>query len=139
MASFGFRNSSLRAIRSSPLRRRLAIENLERRNLLTVPVSFDAGHAFSVTGFHPDHIEVAKMNGDAFEDFVVSNYVGSNRPKPLQILLGNGDGTFRSNFSLEPPDRAVDMDLGDYNNDGKADVFLIYETIIAENDDDRRR
>jgi hypothetical protein len=67
----------------------------------------------------PFHLEVADVNRDGRDDFVVT----SQQDSIFSILLGNGDGTFAPRI-----DRNAGVDIGsvvvaaDLNFDGKADV-----------------
>ena len=107
-------------------KQRLSCETLERRSLLTAALAFDDGHSFSFEDFNPGQFVVGHMNGDAYEDLVVSNTVA---PYPLDVVLGNGNGTFHYQSTIDPPKQCDDVALGDYNADGKTDVFYLFNTI----------
>jgi hypothetical protein len=87
---------------------------------------YDAGDNLSQFNF-PDSIVAADLNNDGVADLAVTN--GSNN---VSILLGNGDGTFRSaaGFSVLPaipsagagPLLAVDL-----NQDGRMDLVVEFE------------
>ena len=67
---------------------------------------------------------VGDFNGDGYPDVVA---VGNEflESQPLQVFLGNGDGTFqavRRSWNLTSiPDKSV---AGDFNHDGKLDLAL---------------
>ena len=74
---------------------------------------------FSV-GHSPNGIAVGDFNGDGKIDLAVTNE-GDNT---VSILLGNGDGTFRSQTTVATglaPDAIV---AGDFNGDGKLDLAV---------------
>src|ERR1700680_5056648 len=64
-------------------------------------VTYDSG------GMYPDSVAVADVNGDGKPDLVVANYCPSSGcgnggiSGTVGILLGNGDGTFRTAVSYD--------------------------------------
>jgi hypothetical protein len=50
------------------------------------------------TGNAPDFVTTADLNGDNFQDLIVSNFTDDT----LSIFLGNGDGTFQNPATLKP-------------------------------------
>jgi hypothetical protein len=78
-------------------------------------VSYPAGNA-------PYAVAVGDFNGDGIADLAVTNYNFSNTGVSLNILLGNGDGTFRSAVSYPVSDSQVSLALGDFNGDGRVDI-----------------
>ncbi|MBZ5656962.1 MAG: FG-GAP-like repeat-containing protein [Acidobacteriia bacterium] len=68
----------------------------------------------------PAAIAIGDFNGDGRLDVALTNYVGST----VEILLGNGDGTFQAaqpTSSLSYPQGIV---AGDFNKDGKIDLAV---------------
>ncbi len=70
-------------------------------------------------GSTPLSLASADFNGDGFMDIVVPNYGDNN----VNLLLGNGNGTFRTArdyraFGYSP----TAIDTGDFNGDGRTDV-----------------
>lgn len=66
-------------------------------------------------------IAVADFNGDGIPDLAVNGGFDTFA-FPGQILLGNGDGTFRSGPTL--PTGILFLVSGDFNNDGKQDLAV---------------
>jgi hypothetical protein len=80
---------------------------------ITVPTE---GQPFSVTA--------ARINNDATLDLVVGAYVGfRGGPGHVEILLGNGDGTFRSTGNWDPQSGGIlYVAVADFDRDSIADV-----------------
>src|SRR6185503_4687426 len=86
------------------------------RSPLTVPT---VGKPFSVTA--------ARINGDSIVDLVVASYTGPNGAGSgnVQVLLGNGDGTFVSTGTWAPTNSgAFYVAIADFNKDSTADVAV---------------
>jgi hypothetical protein len=78
------------------------------------------GGAMFGTGSKPNSVATADFNGDGKVDLAVSNYTGNS----ISILLGNGEGTFKTNVDYATelgPDSVV---VGDFNRDGKPDLAV---------------
>jgi len=86
---------------------------------VTYPATFQSGAgAFSV--------RVGDFNGDGKADLVAANGASAI----VSVLLGNGDGTFQLPVvapvpALSSPMESDGMVVGDFNNDGKADVATV--------------
>src|SRR5205807_232848 len=70
------------------------------------------GKAFSVVA--------GDFNGDGKLDLVVANQHANS----VSILLGNGDGTFKSAVNYGAGTIPVDVAVGDFNADGKPDLAV---------------
>lgn len=85
------------------------------------PVSFGSG------GLGPTSVTIADVNGDGKPDLVVTNecadiYCTSGA---VSVLLGNGDGTFKTAVSYNSGGlRASSVAIGDLNGDGKLDLAV---------------
>ncbi|OFE12766.1 hypothetical protein PHACT_06125 [Pseudohongiella acticola] len=69
------------------------------------------------------------VNGDGFTDIVVTGYTPVSRPaqgeQPGQILLNNGDNTFRAATGDKPQTEwAREVLVADFNNDTIPDIFI---------------
>ena len=72
------------------------------------------------------------FNGDGKLDIAVSTYGLSASPynPDVYVLLGNGDGTFQAPITTNaapgyPNSYAYTLASGDFNNDGKLDLFVV--------------
>ena len=84
------------------------------------PVAYDAG------GYPYISIAVGDVNGDGIVDLVGAKRIGfDNTTGLVNVLLGNGDGTFQSplSFSSGGTD-AWSVAIADLNSDGKPDVVV---------------
>jgi hypothetical protein len=75
-------------------------------------------------------ITVGDFNGDGIPDLVVSGggvpFIGIQY---VEVLLGNGDGTFGGPITVENPDNTpVSVAVGDFNGDGIADLAVVHQT-----------
>jgi hypothetical protein len=89
--------------------------------------TFQSETLYDSGGIHPDSIAVADLNGDGHLDLVVGNNCGSNCGSngTASVLLGNGDGTFRTPVNYGWGEFfAVSVAISDVNRDGKLDVVL---------------
>jgi hypothetical protein len=89
-------------------------------------VTYDTG------GYHAFLVSVADMNGDGIPDLVVANGCGAllSDPQPVcpdgsaGVLLGNGDGTFRSVRNFPSGGSLSQLVVADLNHDGRQDVVV---------------
>lgn len=83
--------------------------------------SFSAGTTLTtfVTGYD---IEVYDFNGDGKLDIAVGDRGGSAALDGVQIMLGNGDGTFSASATYGGSVETFDIEYGDVNGDGIIDI-----------------
>src|SRR5262249_14994196 len=94
----------------------LGVETLEDR---TVPSFVTAPPNFAV-GSIPHGEAVGDFNGDGKADLAVVNE-GANT---VSILLGNGDGSFRTKADFATGTQPWGLAVGDFNGDGKLDLAV---------------
>jgi len=95
-----------------PVARRCLLETLEERTLLSFSpaVSYPAGTA-------PASVVKADFNGDGRLDLAAGTSGNA-----VNILLGNGNGTFRNPMSYPSGAPTSSLAVGDFNGDGKPDL-----------------
>jgi hypothetical protein len=78
---------------------------------------------------HADSIATGDFNGDGRIDLALADSTGT-----LSLLIGNGDGTFKTPVAYGggPTGNTTSHVLvGDFNNDGRADVLIVGATQLA--------
>jgi hypothetical protein len=88
-------------------------EVLEDRRLMSFAPAVDyAG------GTNPQEIVAANFNNDGQLDLVVANPTTNS----VNVLLGNGNGTFQAPKGSAAGDNPISVAVGDFNDDGKLDL-----------------
>ncbi len=73
-------------------------------------------------GTYPASIVTGDFNGDGHADLAVSNGFGFQFI--INVLLGNGDGTFQPPVTYMTGQEPTSMAVGDFNGDGLADLAV---------------
>ncbi len=68
----------------------------------------------------PSVLATGDFNGDGIPDLVVADASGTK----LDVLLGNGDGTFRAASAVNVGSQPSSVAVGDFNRDGKQDLVV---------------
>ena len=81
----------------------------------------------SYTGFpYAYFIATADFNGDGVPDLFAETTANSETTSLAMLALGNGDGTFQSASTIYDGPQ-FDLLIGDFNEDGKADLALFLD------------
>jgi hypothetical protein len=92
--------------------------------------TFQSAVNYSSGGYFATSVVVGDFNGDGKPDLLVANEcaVGSNCASTgsLGVLLGNGDGTFRTAVNYGPGGQfPYSLAVGDVNGDGTPDLLVV--------------
>jgi hypothetical protein len=85
-------------------------------------------HQDFAAGDSPGAMVVADFNGDSKLDLAVGNFdpaVGSVKEGTINVLLGNGDGTFQTPIETILARTIYDLEAGDLDGDGYLDMVVI--------------
>jgi len=84
------------------------------------------GAVNAAAGPSPQSLAIGDFNGDHKLDLIVVNPGDStnNRPGVVNLLLGNGDGSFRAPVQINTSQFPISVAVGDFNNDQKLDAAI---------------
>ena len=85
--------------------------------------TFQAEITYPVSGA-PYSVIVADLNSDGKLDVAVSDFGAEGGPQGVEILLGNGDGTFKGTKRYDGGDQPTQLAVADFNGDGWADLAV---------------
>jgi hypothetical protein len=108
-------------------RANIASSNTVVVNLLAADGSIRSGKTFTIkVGTNIGYLQAADFNGDGKMDLAVSNAFSSFEQSGagIFILLGNGDGTFQTAYTVSAGDSPSAIASGDFNGDGKPDLAV---------------
>jgi hypothetical protein len=92
--------------------------------------TFAPALTFDSDGAFPDSVAIADVNGDGVPDIVVVDCgnkfagCGGGQNGTAAVLLGNGDGTFRTGASYDAGSGPISVAIADVNGDGKPDIVV---------------
>jgi len=84
--------------------------------------TFAVGSSFNLNN-SAANVQIGDLNGDGKLDLATTT-VANNGNQTLNILLGNGDGTFQNPITFAAGVGRGDMGLADFNNDGLLDFAI---------------
>jgi hypothetical protein len=88
--------------------------------------TFQVGQSYSV-GMYPHSAVARDFNGDGIPDLVVPNDADlQGLGGGVNIMLGNGDGTFQAPQKFVNYSSPGSVAVGDFNGDGLSDLAVIY-------------
>jgi hypothetical protein len=94
--------------------------------------TFQAPVVYATGSFQPMSVAVGDFNGDGVADLVVASQCASSAncgTGQVSVLLGNGDGTFRSPVPYSTgTGSSYFVATGDFNGDGKVDLAVGNQT-----------
>jgi hypothetical protein len=74
----------------------------------------------NAVGSWPRDVAVARLDGDAYPDLLISDWNG----RYVSVLMGNGDGTFTPGPTLPTGGQADGIVTSDFNRDGTVDLAV---------------
>lgn len=98
--------------------------------------TFQAAATYGSGGYYANSIQVADVNGDGNPDLLVVNECSDDTCTSgnVGVLLGNGDGTFRSPVTYGSGGYYADsLAVADVNRDGNLDLLVANQCAIDSN------
>ncbi|WP_263359897.1 FG-GAP-like repeat-containing protein [Acidicapsa ligni] len=101
----------------------LAVSIYNQSNLTILLGKGDGTFTLTTSGPIPNEfaqaLAAADLNGDGILDLVAQHGTGT-----IEVLLGNGDGTFRTGEMFSSVTNTASIAIGDLNGDGKLDLVV---------------
>jgi hypothetical protein len=119
-----FCETMIRGVRWLALSALLAPLSLSAGNLFTPVQIYNFSSECTGTDIAPV-IAVADISGDGKPDLVVACFDGNNGSGSVNVLLGNGDGTFQPFVSYPEIYSPRSVAIADVNGDGKPDLLVL--------------
>lgn len=94
------------------------------------PLGYHLAQSFSV-GATARLVAHADLNGDGKEDLVLAGETPRMRERAVEILEGNGDGTFREGVTIPLQNPTHAIVVADVNGDGKPDLILLHPGVAV--------
>ena len=89
--------------------------------------TFQPAVTYSSGGYGPSSLAIVDVNRDGIVDVLVNNVdlCGAQQNGCVAVLLGNGDGSFRSPTTYDSGGpNSYSMAIADFNSDGKVDIVV---------------
>src|SRR5882672_3825011 len=101
------------------------LEALEPRRLFSFSAAVSYNIGTQADGFVPNAAPINVVTGDFTGDSKLDLVVAHKSENSIYFLLGNGDGTFQPAVQIAIGEAIEGREfVGDFNKDGKLDVFL---------------
>lgn len=86
-------------------------------------------------GISPQSVAIGDLNGDSHPDIATVNFGQASIPgsPSVEVLLGNGSGSFKSTGRFPVGDQPFDLAISDFNNDSRPDIAVTFRGTSGSN------